>query len=775
MATVEILTAFAFLVIVWGWIASQKRAPITNWPLLGMLPDLLSNASRIHDFCSHVLQQSSHTIRFKGPLWSDLTILTSDPANVHYILSTKFSNFNKGKTFVETFEDWGDGILVAESDSWKMQRKLTHSLFKQSRFLVLLETSTQQKTHVRCYVHISAWLGPEILVCGPPEVPFATALDDLFEAIVHRNLLPRSLWRLQQWLRIGVEKKAARASETLDSFINHQLNIRQQEAMDGKGEGEGEGFDMISFFSGEEAVAKCNSLNKNFDKFIRDAAISILAAGRDTESTTLSWFFWHVYTNPSVESKIRSELRAAFGMADGEPWRFPSFRELNKLVYLHAALCETLRLYPAVPFNHRASVGPDTLPSGHGVKRGTRIVISIYAMGRMEEIWGADCGEFRPERWISEKGGIVDVPTYKFNAFGAGPRTCLGKDLSFIEMKTVAAAVIWSYQLQVAESGPPVPVNGTALHMQHGLKVKTATSSPSPAPSHPSTTTSRASRPLPGDKSLWEIHVLPEPHRNCAVFVIHHALADGACVMALPESFCGSPGNAPRVCGKPERCRRRSRPVGEVAKMVWFTAVFTLRTYAKLLWDKDVKISGRHGHGGVDVGQRELAIATASFSLEDMEIAKIAISPAATINDVLIGIVSSGLSRYLHLHSRNAPSKGLKLTGLVIVNLRPEKQNPVITFFANKLLCNSTFTISNIVGPANEIWMVGNPITSIRVNATCSSPKPQAMIMHMVSYAGKAELQILADQQAIPDPQILANLFEEALRQMKLAAIAIIK
>uniref|UniRef100_A0A7N0RGH6 Diacylglycerol O-acyltransferase n=1 Tax=Kalanchoe fedtschenkoi TaxID=63787 RepID=A0A7N0RGH6_KALFE len=351
-----------------------------------------------------------------------------------------------------------------------------------------------------------------------------------------------------------------------------------------------------------------------------------------------------------------------------------------------------------------------------------------------------------------------------------------------------------------------------------------------------------ASRPLPDDKPLWEIHVLPEPHRNCAVFVIHHALADGACVMALLESFCSSPVNAPRVCGKPERCRRRRRTVGEVAKMVWFTAVFMLRIYAKLLWDKDVKISGRHGRGGVELGRRKLAIGTASFSLEDMKIAKNAISPAATINDVLTGIVSSGLSRYLHLHSRKAPSKGLKLTGLVAMNLRQEKQNPavtdlkgwgnkvglvlnrfyykdpkdskydvlyhlktaksmmdrkkvsleahlfrkstdlgmtlcpeVITFFANKLLCNSTFTISNIVGPANEISMVGNPITSIRVNATCSSPKPQAIIMHMVSYAGKAELQILADQQAIPNPQILANLFEEALRQMKLAAITVLK
>lgn len=44
--------------------------------------------------------------------------------------------------------------------------------------------------------------------------------------------------------------------------------------------------------------------------------------------------------------------------------------------------------------------------------------------------------------------------------------------------------------------------------------------------------------------------------------------------------------------------------------------------------------------------------------------------------------------------------------------------------------------------------------------------------MHMVSYAGMAELQILVAKDIIPDPKTLANCFEDALREMKEASEA---
>ncbi|MBA0729136.1 hypothetical protein Golax_020444, partial [Gossypium laxum] len=39
--------------------------------------------------------------------------------------------------------------------------------------------------------------------------------------------------------------------------------------------------------------------------------------------------------------------------------------------------------------------------------------------------------------------------------------------------------------------------------------------------------------------------------------------------------------------------------------------------------------------------------------------------------------------------------------------------------------------------------------------------------MHMLSYAGKAEMQILVAKDIIPDPEFLAKCFEYALLEMK--------
>ena len=93
-------------------------------------------------------------------------------------------------------------------------------------------------------------------------------------------------------------------------------------------------------------------------------------------------------------------------------------------------------------------------------------------MGRMESIWGRDCLEFKPERWITEGGGIRHVPSYKFIAFNAGPRSCLGKEMTFIQMKIVAIAIICNYHIEVVEGHPVYPSSSVILHMRHGLKVK---------------------------------------------------------------------------------------------------------------------------------------------------------------------------------------------------------------------------------------------------------------------------------------------------------------
>ena len=94
------------------------------------------------------------------------------------------------------------------------------------------------------------------------------------------------------------------------------------------------------------------------------------------------------------------------------------------------------------------------------------------AMGRMESIWGKNCCEFVPERWL-ENGVCKQESPFKFPVFHAGPRMCLGKDMAFIQMKSIAASVIQRFHIDVQNKEKcPEHLLGMTLRMKNGLQVK---------------------------------------------------------------------------------------------------------------------------------------------------------------------------------------------------------------------------------------------------------------------------------------------------------------
>lgn len=90
------------------------------------------------------------------------------------------------------------------------------------------------------------------------------------------------------------------------------------------------------------------------DQYLRDIILNFMIAGKDTSASTLSWFFYLLCKNPLIQEKIEQEVRDVTGGQKNET-NIDDFvakltdETLEKMNYLHAALTETLRLYPAVP------------------------------------------------------------------------------------------------------------------------------------------------------------------------------------------------------------------------------------------------------------------------------------------------------------------------------------------------------------------------------------------------------------------------------------------
>ncbi|XP_038706296.1 alkane hydroxylase MAH1-like [Tripterygium wilfordii] len=478
---------------------SNRNWHLINWPVIGMLPEIIFNLHRPHERITELMEITGCTYMFRGPWFSDMRVLnTADPANVNYIMNTNFSNFPKGSEFLKIFDILGDGIFNSDSDLWKSQRRSSQALITHQRFYKFLVKTIHDKVtkgivpvldHVckqgivmdmqdffqRFTFDATCMLvtgyDPGCLSTEFPKIEFAEAMDAAEEAIFHRHSWPETIWKAQRMLGLGQEHKLKKAWETLDRVVAEYISRKREERdqrLESKNEEE-EGVDLLTSFMIEaDAMASKSSA----DKFLRDTILNLMLAGRDTTSSGLSWFFWLLSENPKVWTKIREELKAIIPPNEGSNWRLFRTEEVNKVAYLHAALCESLRLYPPVPFQHKAPLQPDILPSGHRVDPKMKILFSLYSMGRMKSIWGEDCLEFKPERWISERGTVKHQPSYRFMAFNAGPRTCLGKEVAFTQMKVVAADIIHNYQIEVVKGHPVAPSASIILHMKHGLKVR---------------------------------------------------------------------------------------------------------------------------------------------------------------------------------------------------------------------------------------------------------------------------------------------------------------
>lgn len=377
------LALFVFIAI--HSLRQKKRYGLPIWPLLGMLPSLISGLQgNIYEWMTDIVISQNGTFRFKGPWLSSLnSVVTSDPRNLEHLLKTKFPNFPKGHFFRDTVRDLlGDGIFNADDETWLRQRKTasiefhsakfrqmtTESLFElvHSRLLPVLENSLNSSAAIDlqdillrltfdnvCMIAFGA--DPGCLRVGLPEIPFAKAFENATEATVLRFVTPTCVWKTMRFLDLGNEKKLKRSIKGVDEFADEVIRTRKKE-LSMQSNNMMQRSDILTVFmrlKDEQGVPFS-------DKFLRDICVNFILAGRDTSSVALSWFFWLLDRNPAVEEKILGEVCRIIGEREEGKIKGGSSNslvfkpeEIKKMDYLQAALSEALRLYPSVPVDHK--------------------------------------------------------------------------------------------------------------------------------------------------------------------------------------------------------------------------------------------------------------------------------------------------------------------------------------------------------------------------------------------------------------------------------------
>ena len=178
--------------------------------------------------------------------------------------------------------------------------------------------------------------------------------------------------------------------------------------------------------------------------------MTFLAAGHETTASALTWAFYLLCLHPEVQTRLREEVRATLPPIDDTETDTAS--SLDQCHYLHAVCNEVLRVFSPVPITLREA-GRDTSILGQYIPKGTKVLVSPWAVNTATSLWGPDADKFNPDRWMgpgkANSGGAES--NYAFLTFLHGPRSCIGQAFAKAEFACLVAAVVGRFEIKNAD------------------------------------------------------------------------------------------------------------------------------------------------------------------------------------------------------------------------------------------------------------------------------------------------------------------------------------
>lgn len=193
------------------------------------------------------------------------------------------------------------------------------------------------------------------------------------------------------------------------------------------------------------------------DKLVQTMAVSMAFAGSETTAITLAAVFYYLLKTPSAMQRLREELDQSGRDGDFNDSEngTVTWAEAQKLKYLDACIKEAFRMHPAPGLPMERIVPPAGAEiAGRHIPGGTIVGCSAWVIHRLPQIFGDDVDDFRPERWLPEEGKDADAEKERIkemNAhmlqFGMGSRTCIGKNISLLEVYKLVPSLLRRFEV----------------------------------------------------------------------------------------------------------------------------------------------------------------------------------------------------------------------------------------------------------------------------------------------------------------------------------------
>lgn len=372
----------------------------------------------------------------------------SDPGYIDEVLMDRDDVYIKDRELRNMKQLLGQGLLTADGETWRRNRKLAAPALKRKQIEAYAEWMvelTQQALdrwedgrvfdlhHEMMAVTLKVVFKTLFNVAMDERVDeIGRCIDEAMEAIYKRTHTP---WRLVPSalpLPSAPARQFDRAVARLDEVVYDLIARRKQDMS--------EGDDLLYrlLIANDDDGGMSNTQ-------LRDEILTMFIAGHETTALTLSYAWYRLSFQPEIAQRLFDEVDAVLG------GRTVTAADTQHLVYTKAIVQETLRMDSPAWIIGREAVRDTTL-GPYLVKQGTQMLMPQSVL-HYDPRYFEQPHEFRPERWLDpsfEKG----LPRGVYFPFGGGPRVCAGQYFAMMELLLMVATMAQNFALENVMTAP---------------------------------------------------------------------------------------------------------------------------------------------------------------------------------------------------------------------------------------------------------------------------------------------------------------------------------
>lgn len=378
---------------------------------------------------------------FRISLMGKKFIVSANAEINHEILKQRPETFRRYANIANVMDEMGiSGVFSAEGETWKKHRKLTSEALNvrnvQRFYPTLLEISGKllrkwehaaeagktidvQREMMRYTVDITTAIafGYQMNTLEEGEDILQNHLEHIFPMINRRITAPFPIWRYFPTSKDRELKKSLRHIEsTVQGFIAEgRKRLEEQPELK---------LQPTNFLEALLTEQETDSTFTDYEVF--GNVFTLLLAGEDTTSNSLSWVLFHLTQHPEYVLKIREEALQVYPEND----QAPDYETMRKLQWTEAVVMESMRLKPVTPNLYMQAL-KDVVVGNLFVEEGMTVMLQNKVPQTSEQYF-SEPENFFPERWLTN-GCPVHSPDI-IRVFGGGARFCPGKTLAMNEL-----------------------------------------------------------------------------------------------------------------------------------------------------------------------------------------------------------------------------------------------------------------------------------------------------------------------------------------------------